>query len=136
MGQAMYFQRTAKVRGNNDPLAIGRFIAEAERCFHMLHDQLAISGGPFVLGQRCKLVDVACFPLCASAYWANVDISTMTHLRDWIAMLNMSPSFRTRLTIPFARPAFFGLPYATSEDIEAEIARNAGQFDVMSKPPT
>ena len=133
MGQAMYFQRIAKVRGQNDPFAIGRFIAEAERCLHMLDDQLATSGGPFVLGQRCTLVDVACFPYCASAYWANVDISAMTHLRDWIAMLHMRPSFRTGLTIPFARLAFFGPPYATSEEIEAEIARNAGQFAVISK---
>ena len=67
MGQAMYFQRIAKVRGQNDPFAIGRFIAEAERCLHMLADQLASSSGPVVLGQRCTLVDVACFPYCASA---------------------------------------------------------------------
>ena len=38
MGQAMYFQRIAKVRGHNDPFAIGRFIAEAERCLHILDD--------------------------------------------------------------------------------------------------
>ena len=62
MGQAMYFQRIAKVPVHIDPFAIGRFIVEAERCLHMLHDQLATSGGPFVLGQCCVLVDVACFP--------------------------------------------------------------------------
>jgi len=32
MGQAMYFQRIARVRGHDDPFAIGGFIAEAERC--------------------------------------------------------------------------------------------------------
>lgn len=62
MGQAMYFQRIAKVRGHNDPFAIGRFIAEADRCLQIVDDQLASSGGPFVLGQRCRLVDVAYFP--------------------------------------------------------------------------
>ena len=41
MGQAMYLQRIAKVRGQNDPFAIGRFIAKAERCLHMLEDKLA-----------------------------------------------------------------------------------------------
>ena len=50
MGQAMYFQRIAKVRGQNDPSAIGRFISEAERCLDMLDDQLASSSSPFVLG--------------------------------------------------------------------------------------
>ena len=133
MGQAMYFQRIAKVRGQNDPFAIGRFIAEAERCLHMLDDQLASSSGPFVLGQRCTLVDVACFPYCASAYWANVDISAMSHLLAWIEMLHQRPSFSTGLTVPFSRPAFFGPPYATPKEIEVEIARNAGQFAVISK---
>ena len=102
----------------------------------MLDDQLASSSGPFVLGQRCTLVDVACFPYCASAYWANVDISAMSHLLAWIEMLHQRPSFRTGLTVPFSRPAFFGPPYATPEEIEVEIARNAGQFAVISKSPS
>ena len=93
---------------------IGRFIAEW--LFRMLDDQLASSSGPFVLGQRCTLVDVACFPYCASAYWANVDISAMSHLLAWIEMLHQRRSFSTGLTVPFSRPAFFGPPYATPED--------------------
>ena len=136
MGQAMYFQRIAKVRGHNDPFAIGRFIAEAERCLQILDEQLASSGGPFVLGQRCTLVDVACFPYFASAYWANVDISAMSHLLAWIEMLHQRPSFSTGLTMPFSRPAFFRPPYAKSEEIEVEIERNAGQFAVVSKSPS
>ncbi len=135
MGQAMYFQRIARVRGHDDPFAIGRFIAEAERCLRMLNDQLATSGGPFVLGKACTLVDVACFAYCASAYWANADIADMPHLRAWLDMLHERPSFKTGLTIPFARPAFFGPPHATEAQIEAEIARNAGQFKVITKSP-
>lgn len=130
MGQAMYFQRIARVRGHDDPFAIGRFVAEAERCLRMLDDQLAESGGPFVLGARCTLVDVACFAYCASAYWANADITDMPHLRAWLDRLHARPSFATGITIPFARPAFFGPPHATEAEIEAEIARNAGQFEV------
>lgn len=134
MGQAMYFQRIASVRGYDDPFAIGRFAAEAERCLRMLDDQLRVCGGPFVLGSRCTLVDVACFPYAASAYWAKADVSGMVHLRAWIDMLHERPSFRTGLTIPFARPAFFGPPRATEAEIEAEIVRNAGQFAVVTKP--
>ena len=92
-----------------------------------------VIGRPFLLGQRCTLVDVACFPCCASAYWANVDISAMSHLLALIEMLHQRPSFSTGLTVPFSRPAFFGPPYATPEDIELEIARNAVQFAVFSK---
>jgi GST-like protein len=135
MGQAMYFQRLAKVQGHDDPFAIGRFVAEAERCLRMLDDQLRASGGPFVLGTQCTLVDVACFPYCASAYWANADISTMPHLQQWLATLHDRPSFKTGLTIPFARPAFFGPPHATEAQIQEEIARNAGQFAIITKEP-
>lgn len=135
MGQAMYFQRIAKVRGHDDPFAIGRFVAEAERCLRMLDEQLRASGGPFVLGSDCTLVDVACFAYAASAYWANVDVSDMVCLRAWIDMLHQRPSFRTGLSIPFARPAFFGPPHATEAEIEAEIVRNAGQFAVVTKAP-
>ena len=131
MGQAMYFQRLAKVRGHDDPFAIGRFVAEAERCLGMLDAQLRSSGGPFLLGSRCTLADVACFAYCASAFWANADISGMPQLRAWIDMLHARPSFRTGLTIPFARPAFFGPPHASEEQIAAEIARNAGQFQIV-----
>ena len=88
------------------------------------------------VGQRCTLVDVACFPYCASAYWANVDISEMSHLLMWIEMLHQRPSFSTGLAVPFSRPAFFGPPYATPDEIESEIARNAGQFAVISKSPS
>ena len=34
------------------------------------------------------------------------------------------------MEIPFARRGFFGPPFATQEEIEAEIQRNAGQFTV------
>ncbi|MEM7448906.1 MAG: glutathione S-transferase family protein [Myxococcota bacterium] len=128
MGQAMYFQRIARVHGQDDPFAIGRFVAEAERCLGVLDRQLDSSEGPFVLGRNCTLVDVACFAYCASAYWANVELIEMPHLRAWIEMLHERPSFKTGLSIPFARPAFFGPPHASEEEIELEIARNAGQF--------
>ena len=88
-----------------------------------------------MLGQRCTLVDVACFTYCASAYWANVDISEMSHLLAWIEMLHQRPSFSTGLTVPFSRPAFFG-SRATPDEISVEIARNAGQFAVISKSPS
>ncbi len=135
MGQAMYFQRLAKVQGHDAPFAIGRFIAEAERCLGLVDQQLRASGGPFVLGSRCTLVDVACFAYCASAYWANADTRELPHLRAWVERLHARPSFRLGVSIPFARPAFFGPPHATEEEIAAEIARNAGQFAIVTKTP-
>ena len=57
----------------------------------------------------------------------------MTHLRALIAMLHKRPSFSTGLAIPLSRPVFSGSPYATPEDIESEIARNADQCAVIYK---
>ena len=91
---------------------------------------------PFLLGQRCTLVDVNCFAYCTSAYWANVDIPAMIYLRVWIVMLPKRLSFSTGLTLPFYRPAVFGSPCATPEEFEAVIARNVGQFAVISKSPS
>ena len=130
MGQAMYFQRIARVQGHDDPFAIQRFIAEASRCLAVLDAQLSKSGGPFVLGERCTLVDVACFAYAASHYWANIDIESMTHLKAWLERLHARPSFRRGVQVPFPRPAFFGPPHATQAEIEDEIRRNAAQFEV------
>lgn len=132
MGQAMYFQRIAQVQGHDAPFAVRRFIAEAERCLGMLDAQLQASDGPFLLGDACTLADVACFAYAASAYWANADISGLLHLRRWLDRLHQRPSFQRGISIPFPRPAFFGPPYATEAEIEAEIARNAGQFKVAA----
>ncbi len=89
-----------------------------------------------MLAQRYKLVDVAYFPYCASAYWANIDISATSHLLVWIEMLHKRPSFSTGLTVLLPRSAFFGPSNATPEEIGAEIARNADQFAVISKSPS
>ena len=129
MGQSMYFNRLAAVQGNQDDFSIARFGNEAKRCLQMMNDQLEETGGPFLLGKDITVVDVACFAYAASAYWACVDTSGMLHLQKWLAMLHERPSFRTGLTIPFARPAFFGPPYATEKEIEAEIQANSAQFD-------
>ena len=133
MGQAMYFQRIAAVKGQKDDFAIGRFRAEGDRLLKMLDDLLKETGGPFLLGQHVTLADVACFPYCASAYWANIELSDKPHLSAWLDMLHERPSFARGLTIPFARPAFFGPPRATQQEIDEEIARNAGQFKVVTK---
>ena len=133
LGQSMYFNRIAATQGNRDEFSIQRFGNEAKRCLQMLNDQLKESGGPFLFGKDVSIIDVATFAYAASAYWACVDISEMTELQAWLTTLHKRPSFQTGLTIPFARPAFFGPPWATTEEIEAEISDNASQFKIA--PP-
>lgn len=133
MGQSMYFNRIAATQGNRDEFSILRFGKEAERCLQMLDDQLSDSGGPFILGKDVTVVDIACFAYAASAYWACVNTDRMNNLQKWLAVLHERPSFKTGLTIPFARPAFFGPPYATEEEIQAEIGANSAQFKIPEK---
>lgn len=130
MGQSMYFNRIAATKGETDSFSIARFGKEAERCLQMLDDQLAESKGPFLFGDEVSVVDIACFAYAASAYWACIDIGCMLNLQAWLQHLHERPSFKTGLTIPFARPAFFGPPWATEADIAAEIGANAAQFSI------
>ena len=85
------------------------------------------------MGKQITIADVACFAYCASAFWANVALGDMPELKQWVDMLHKRDSFATGITIPFARPAFFGPEHATQEEIDAEIAKNAGQFDIAIK---
>jgi len=130
MGQSMYFNRIAKTQGIDDKFSIQRFGREAKRCLEMLDDQLKASGGPFLFGKEVSVVDVASFAYAASAYWACVDISDLPHLNQWLTTLHERESFKTGLSIPFRRPAFFGPPWATEEEIQAEIAANSAQFTI------
>ena len=83
--------------------AVGRFIAEAN-VVATLDEQLASSGGPFVLGRRCTLVDALVF-LLRECLLGHVDISAMSHLLTWIEMLHQRRR-PDRLTVPFSEPAF------------------------------
>lgn len=130
LGQSMYFNRIAATQGHKDDFAIQRFGREAKRCLEMLNDQLQESGGPFLFGDKVSIVDVATFPYAASAYWACVDISELKDLNEWLTILHKRNSFATGLSIPFCRPAFFGPPWATNDEIEAEIGANSAQFQI------
>lgn len=108
MGQSMYFNRLAAVQGQRDEFGIKRFGNEARRCLEMLDAKLEESKGPFILGEHISVVDVACFAYVASAYWAVVDISDLKFLVAWLELLHKRQSFKTGVSIPFPRPAFFG----------------------------
>ena len=50
----------------------------------MVNDEIEKRGGPFLLGSNITFADIACFPYCASAFWANTDISGIPALKEWI----------------------------------------------------
>ena len=57
-----------------------------------------------------------------------MDITGLDTLKIWIDLLMNMPSVQKGLSIPFARRGFFGIPYATQNEINSEIQRNAAMF--------
>lgn len=57
-----------------------------------------------------------------------VNVDELDALKAWIELLMSRDSVQKGLQIPFARPGFFGPPYATQEEIDSEVQRNAGMF--------
>lgn len=130
MGNAMFFNRIAATKGEVNEYSIQRYTNESRRCLELLNDQLKKSGGPFLLGKELTIADINAFTYASTAYWAKVDTSGLDEMNSWIKMLMEKDTFQRGLEIPFARRGFFGPPFATQEEIDSEIQRNAGQFTV------
>lgn len=78
----------------------------------------------------CVLTHLDEWIVCVQAthFWAMVCVDGLDHLKAWIDVLMKRESVYKGLQIPFARPGFLGPPYATEEEIQDEIQRNAGMF--------
>ena len=131
MGNSMYLQRIAAPSGISAPFATKRFVDESARCLGVINDQIERSGGPFMMGQSLTLADIACYPYARSHFWAVVDVSPFSHLRDWLDTLDDHPAFAAGLTVPHERREFFG-----EGDVERAISANAGQFISTPNAPT
>ncbi|CAB9518561.1 S-transferase domain-containing protein DDB [Seminavis robusta] len=128
MGNAMFFNRIAKTKGENNEFAIQRYTNQSRGLLKVLDQQLQSSGGPFLLGKHLTIADVNAFTYASTHFWAMVDVTGLDALNAWIDMMMKREAVQKGLNIPFARPGFFGPPYATEEEIEGEIQRNAGMF--------
>ncbi len=128
MGNAMFFKRIAATKGEVDEFAMKRYTDQSRDLLQVLNDQLKKSGGPFLLGKDMTIADINAFTYASTHFWAMVPVEGLTHLTEWIDLLMNRPSVKAGLSIPFARPGFFGKPYATDEEIQDEIQRNAAMF--------
>jgi len=130
MGNAMFFNRIAATKGEVNEYAIQRYTNESRRCLEVLDEQLKKSGGPFLLGPQLTIADINAFTYAGTHFWAKVSVEGLDNLNAWIKLLMEREAFKRGLDIPFARRVFFGPPFASEEEIAAEISRNAGQFTI------
>lgn len=121
MGQAMYFQRIAAPKGNEDPYAIERYVTESRRLLEVLDKQL--TGKAYLLGDNFTIVDIATYPWARSYPWAKVSVEGLDHLQAWFARIDARPATQKALTIPKPFPAFFG-----NGNEAASEAENASRF--------
>ena len=121
MGQAMYFQRIAAPKGNEDPYAIDRYVKESRRLLEVLDKQL--TGKAYVLGDDFTIVDIATYPWARSYPWAKVSVEGLDNLKAWFDRIDARPATQKALTIPKPFPAFFG-----KGDEAASQAENASRF--------
>jgi GST-like protein len=89
------------------PFAIKRFVDESERLLRVLDTQLA--SARFLCGEQLTIADIACCPYARSHSWAELDVSSMPHLRRWLAELDARESFQIGLTVPSENRDIFGL---------------------------
>ncbi|MEO1353269.1 MAG: glutathione S-transferase C-terminal domain-containing protein, partial [Cyanobacteria bacterium J06635_15] len=121
MGQAMYFQRIAAPKGDEDPYAIDRYVKESRRLLEVLDKQLA--GKAYLLGGEFTIVDIATYPWARSYPWARVSVEGLDNLKAWCDRIDARPATQKAVTIPKPFPAFFG-----KGDEAASQAENAARF--------
>jgi len=128
VGNAMFFNRIAKTKGDVHEFSIQRYTNQSFGLLQVVDQQLAKSGGHFLLGSELTIADINTFTYASTHFWAVVNVDGLDHLKKWIDVMMNRPGVQKGLQIPFARPGFFGEPYATKSEIEEEIQRNAGMF--------
>lgn len=122
LGQAMFFQRIAAPKGIVDQYAIDRYVKESKRLLNVLDEALVPAS--YLCGEY-SMVDIATFPWARAHQWANVDVSDLPHLKNWLARIEARAAVQRGLRVPAGRPRRFD----SVEELEAAAKRNAQLYD-------
>ena len=111
-GQANHFYRYAPEKIE---YGINRYQTETKRLYKVLEDRLeqqensnrtaantpvAGSGGPWIVGNKLTIADIACFSWINWAEWAGVDVTQFKQIKKWLDRINARPAVQKGLDVP------------------------------------
>jgi len=82
------------------PSVIARYQTETMRLLGVMDQRLA--GEEYLAGDY-SIADIACFPWVMQHDWAGLDISALTHLRRWLAVVGARPAVQRGMAVPQAQ---------------------------------
>ncbi|KAL9597312.1 MAG: hypothetical protein Q9219_005236 [cf. Caloplaca sp. 3 TL-2023] len=127
-GQANHFYRYAP---ENIEYGIKRYQTETKRLYQVLEDRLAeqakVAGksGPWIVGDRMTIADIANFCWINWAGWAGIDIKQFKLLSQWVDRINERPAVKRGLDIP---EPFTLKEKLQSKEAEEEFAKHHSQW--------
>ncbi|KAI9883516.1 MAG: threalose-6-phosphate phosphatase [Watsoniomyces obsoletus] len=104
-GQANHFANYAPEK---IPYAISRYLTETKRLFGVVEKQLElqaqksnpVSGGPWLVGDRCTIADLASF---SWIYWVDrldIDLTKFPRVSEWRERITARPTIQRGLAVP------------------------------------
>ncbi|KAL9007718.1 MAG: hypothetical protein Q9173_007075 [Seirophora scorigena] len=102
-GQANHFFRYAPEKIE---YGIKRYQTETKRLYQVLEDRLAeqtktpTKDGPWIVGDRMTIADIANFSWVNCAEWAGVDVSQFKNLSHWLDRINERAAVKRGLDVP------------------------------------
>ncbi|KAL8950618.1 MAG: hypothetical protein Q9222_003349 [Ikaeria aurantiellina] len=127
-GQANHFYRYAPEKIE---YGIKRYQTETKRLYQVLDDRLGEqskqggSGGPWIVGDRMTIADIANFSWINCAAWAGVDVKPFKHISEWVDRINDRPAVKRGLDVP--EPFTLKERMKSKEGME-EYAKKASQW--------
>ncbi|KAH7309595.1 glutathione S-transferase [Stachybotrys elegans] len=117
-GQANHFKRYAP---ETIEYGINRYVNESRRLYRVMDDHLAASPSGYLVGDRCTIADLACWPWVIDAKWGGVDLSEFPSLKKWMLKLLERPGVEKGRHVP-SRHGALDYEKMTEEELDQKAA--------------
>ncbi|KAL8673406.1 MAG: hypothetical protein Q9168_002196 [Polycauliona sp. 1 TL-2023] len=110
---------------------IKRYQTETRRLYQVLEDRLAEQtstagkDGPWIVGDRMTIADIANFAWVNWAEWAGIDVQPFKYLNQWLDRINERPAVKRGLDVP---EPFMMKEKLKSKEGEEEYAKHHSQW--------